>query len=269
MTDRELAQEISRIYHQGVPAALITVVEAAPELVGAKLLIRFSESALPDIVGEPLPALMNCRDQLIEAARDVIQRGTALHVWINVEAQHAPLRVMIEPIRRQPPLIICGAGHIGQALAPMACLLDFDVTVIDDRADYASPELFPDGVRLIVQPYAQALASLDVTPSTSIVVVTRGHKHDESCLRIVLNTPAHYIGMIGSRKRVITVFRRLLDEGYSKEAIGRVHAPIGLDIGARTPAEIAVAILAEIILNKYGGTGAPKRHAVRPELHLR
>ncbi|MCS6807166.1 MAG: XdhC family protein [Acidobacteriota bacterium] len=269
MTDRELAQAIKRVYSEGVPAALITVLEAAPELVGAKLLIRFSESGLPELIGEPLPPLVKCCDQLVEAARGVIQRGTISHLRIAVEGKHDSIHVMIEPVRRRPELIICGAGHIGQALAPMACLLDFEVIVIDDRADYASPELFPDGVRLIAQPYAEALASLNVTPSTSIVVVTRGHKHDESCLRIVLNTPAHYIGMIGSRKRVITVFRRLLDEGYSREAIGRVHAPIGLDIGARTPAEIAVAILAEIILNKYGGTGAPKRQAVKPELHLR
>jgi xanthine dehydrogenase accessory factor len=101
------------------------------------------------------------------------------------------------------------------------------------------------------------------------VIVTRGHKHDENCLRILLNTPARYIGMIGSAKRVITVFRRLLGEGFSMEVIQRVHAPIGLDIGARAPAEIAVSILAEIILTKHGGTGAPKRHEVKPAVHLK
>jgi xanthine dehydrogenase accessory factor len=270
MNSRELAQEIERAYREEMPTVLITVLEAAAELVGAKMLIRFPESGLPHVVGEPLPPqLMRCLDQLVEAAKEVVQSGPSSHISIPVEDERGSLHVMLEPIRRQPQLIICGAGHIGQALAPMARMLDFEVIVIDDRADYASPELFPDDVRLLVQPYAEALNWLKVTPATSIVVVTRGHKHDESCLRILLNAPARYIGMIGSRKRVITVFRRLLDEGYSKEAIQRVHAPIGLDIGARAPAEIAVSILAEIILTTYGGTGAPKRHEVKPELHLR
>jgi xanthine dehydrogenase accessory factor len=159
---------------------------------------------------------------------------------------------------------------VGQAITSIARLLDLDVTVIDDRADYASRELFPDeSIKLLVQPFATALQSVKITPSTSIVIVTRGHKQDEACLKIALNSPARYIGMIGSARRVITVFRMLAEEGVPMEAIKRVHAPIGLDLGARTPAEIAVSILAEIILTKYGGTGQPKCLEVQREAVLK
>jgi xanthine dehydrogenase accessory factor len=275
MNDLELAREIERVYEEGSVAVLVTALEPAPpELIGAKMLIQFPSLERHRLIGDVLsswladrPTLIN---QVVEAARAFAQKEQARMTSLRLESESASLRVMVELVRTEPPLIICGAGHIGQSLAPLARLLDFDVIVIDDRADFASRDLFPDEqVQLLVKPYAEALASLNITPSTSIVIVTRGHKHDENCLRILLTTPARYIGMIGSARRVITVFRRLLDEGFPMEAIQRVHAPIGLDIGARTPAEIAVSILAEIILTKYGGAGAPKRHEIKPALHLK
>lgn len=275
MNDLQLAQEIQRMYREEGVAVLITVIEPAPShLIGAKMLIQFPSLERHHITGDALRSWLADRqplmDRIVETARAFAQKEDARMMSLLIEDESASLRVMMELVRAEPPLIICGAGHIGQALAPLARLLDFDVIVIDDRADFASRELFPDErIQLIVKPYAEALQSLEITPSTNIVIVTRGHKHDENCLRILLNSPARYIGMIGSARRVITVFRRLLEEGFPLAALERVHAPIGLDIGARTPAEIAVSILAEVILTKYGGTGAPKRQEVKPAVHLK
>ncbi|MBI3950945.1 MAG: XdhC family protein [Acidobacteria bacterium] len=275
MNDLELAQDIERVYAEKSVAVLVTVIEPAPpDFIGAKILIQFPSPEHHRVVGDVFQSRLANRpsalDQVIEAARAFAQKEEARVAALLLEDELAPLRVMMELVCAEPQLIICGGGHIGQALAPLARLLDFDVAVIDDRADFASRELFPDeSVHLIVKPYAEALASLKITPSTSIVIVTRGHKHDENCLRILLNSLARYIGMIGSARRVITVFRRLLDEDFPMEAIQRVHAPIGLDIGARTPAEIALSILAEVILAKYGGTGAPKRYEVKHDVHLK
>ncbi|MGH9849169.1 MAG: XdhC family protein, partial [Blastocatellia bacterium] len=169
------------------------------------------------------------------------------------------LRLLFEISRPPLELIICGGGHVGQAVAKLGTLLDFKITVIDDRAEFSSREKFPDpGVRLITDDFIEALRSLKITPSAHIVIVTRGHKHDEICLREVIEKPARYIGMIGSRRRTTTIREHLRREGVAAEFLRRVHAPIGLDIGAMTPEEIALAILAEIVLVRRGGGGRPK-----------
>lgn len=169
------------------------------------------------------------------------------------------LRLLFEISRPPLELIVCGGGHVGQAVARAGRFLDFKVTVIDDRADFASRDKFPDEqIQLIADDFVSALRSLKITPATHIVIVTRGHRHDEICLHEVIDKPARYIGMIGSRRRTTTIRERLKREGVAPELLRRVHAPIGLDIGALTPEEIAVAILAEIVLVRRGGTGAPK-----------
>jgi xanthine dehydrogenase accessory factor len=138
-------------------------------------------------------------------------------------------------------------------------MLDFKITVIDDRPEFSSREKFPDpGVRLITGDFTEALRSLKITQASHLVIVTRGHRHDEICLREVIEKPARYIGMIGSRRRSTTIREHLRREGVGAEHLRRVHSPIGLDIGAITPEEIALAILAEIILARRGGSGAPK-----------
>jgi len=162
------------------------------------------------------------------------------------------LRVMFESIRPRASLIICGAGHVGQAVSSIGRLLNYRVTVIDDRAEFASRQHFPDEtIELIVSPFQKALREISIRKSTAIIIVTRGHQHDEACLREVLHSEAGYIGMIGSKRRVRAVFDQLIGEGYSRQQVERVHAPIGLPIGARTPEEIAVSIMAEIIQEKY------------------
>lgn len=156
--------------------------------------------------------------------------------------------------RARPTVVIAGAGHIAVPLAQMAKMLDFRVIVIDDRPTFVNPARFPTADQLICDHFDKALRSLSIDPDTYIVIITRGHQHDVTCLRAVIRSPAGYIGMIGSRRRVRGVFELLeQEEGIPRELLERVHAPIGLDIGAKTPAEIALSILAEIVKVYRGG----------------
>ncbi len=147
------------------------------------------------------------------------------------------------------PLIIFGAGHIGVALANITHSLGFRVTVLDDREDFADPVRFVDGIRVQTLDFAEPLANLQLTPVSYVVMVTRAHKYDFDCLRAVLQQPQlpRYIGMIGSKRRVRAAFQALLEVGVPRTLLEQVHAPVGVDIGAETPAEIAVSIAAELI----------------------
>lgn len=179
-----------------------------------------------------------------------------------LKAQLGAPRLLFEISRPPLELIICGGGHVGQAIAKLAALLNYGITVIDDRADFAARDKFPDPrVKLLAEDFVPALRALRITPAAHIVIVTRGHRHDEICLQEVIDKPARYIGMIGSRRRTTTIRERLKRAGVAPALLRRVHAPIGLDIGALTPEEIALAILAEIVLVRRGGTGAPKSAA--------
>lgn len=160
--------------------------------------------------------------------------------------------IIIEPIIGFQPLIIFGGGHIGTALSKIAATAGFSVAVVDDREEYAKPERFPEASLTLAVPFGKAFDRVNVTPSTSIVIVTRGHQSDREVLEHALSTPARYIGMIGSKRKVISLFERLREQGISLALLKRVHAPIGLDIGAVTAEEIAVSIVAELIRVRRG-----------------
>jgi len=144
-------------------------------------------------------------------------------------------------------LLIVGAGHVGQDLARLADSVDFDVWVVDDRAEYCNPERFPEASRLMVAPIDSALSGLEIDTNTFCVIVTRGHNHDEEALYHLVETPAAYVGMIGSRRKIKLIFEDLLGEGISRESLGRVHAPLGFEIGSQSVPEIAVSIVAELL----------------------
>lgn len=146
-----------------------------------------------------------------------------------------------------PTLVIAGAGHVGQALARLAVDVGFHVVVIDDRGDWAARERFPDGVELELGDIAETLRNYSLDGGCYVVIVTRGHKHDHQALKAVIDRPAGYIGMIGSKRKSTTILKALRDAGVSQELIDRVHTPIGLPIGAVTVSEIAVSIAAELI----------------------
>ncbi|HEU4386956.1 MAG TPA: XdhC family protein [Blastocatellia bacterium] len=160
----------------------------------------------------------------------------------------AEFQVAFETIRPKASIVVLGAGHVGQAVALIGSLAGYSVTVVDDRSEFLTQSRFPNAqIHLLSIPFEEAGARLAISSSSAIVIVTRGHSFDEICLRQFVDSPAAYIGMIGSRRRVIAVYDRLARSGISKEQLERVHAPIGLTIGATSPQEIGVAIVAEII----------------------
>jgi xanthine dehydrogenase accessory factor len=171
------------------------------------------------------------------------------------DEQMRPARFEL-PVLPAPRLVIAGAGHVGQALAEMAARAGFQVTVIDDRPDYADASRFPDA-QCIIGDIEQELSRFPIDRFTFIVIVTRGHKHDAQALAAVIDSPACYVGLIGSKRKIHDIFEALHSQGVLHEKLAKVHAPIGLEIGAVTPAEIAVSIIAEIIAIRRGRPDGP------------
>ena len=249
-----LSEELVRISEQGVAAVLATVVEVEGNdrvEPGAKCLVRDGEVRV-ETIGD---------GKIIEA----IVRESAIHlqeeksklVRLNVPDAGGKLEVFFEVMPAPPKLIVVGAGHIALPLVKIAKVLDFHVTVIDDRLLYANRERFPDADEVLVGDMAGMLKEMKITSSCYIVLITRGHKYDEPCLREIIHGQAKYIGMIGSRRRIKACFQRFRDEEkIAEEVIERVYAPIGLDIATETPAEIALSILGEIIKVRRGGQAA-------------
>jgi xanthine dehydrogenase accessory factor len=158
-------------------------------------------------------------------------------------------------------LIIVGAGHVGQKTAELAAAVDFDVWVIDDREEYCNAERFPAAKRLIVGPIDQVLSGLEIDPDTYCLIVTRGHNHDEEALYYLAETPARYVGLIGSRRKIKMIFEDLLQERIAPEALRQVHAPLGFDIGSQTVPEIAISIVAELVAHRNLGAVPEKLRA--------
>ncbi len=189
-----------------------------------------------------------------EAIRTALASGTPQYLVQDLPAEGARLEVLVEPLVLPPLLVIAGGGHIGQALAIQAGLVGFQVVVIDDRREFVDPALFPDGVATRCGDIARELAALPVSGDTYVVIVTRGHQHDQRALAACIHRPAAYIGMIGSRRKVALMRKDLLDSGAATaEELGRVYAPIGLDIGAETVPEIAASIVAQLIAVRRKG----------------
>jgi xanthine dehydrogenase accessory factor len=182
---------------------------------------------------------------------------------LDVDGQAA--EVYVEVRRPVQELIVVGAGHVAQPIAHLGALLGFRVTVIDDRPDFATRERFPDADRLIRADFSDPFADVTIDGRSHILLVTRGHKYDYECLVRALRTdpPPAYIGMIGSRRRVRATYVQLVEEGIDRTLIDRIHAPVGLDVGSETPEEIAVAVAAELVMLRRGGTGIPLKDVER------
>lgn len=165
------------------------------------------------------------------------------------------------PFLKRCRLVVVGAGHVGQKVADLAAQCDFDVWVVDDREEYCNPIRFPAAKRLIVGPIDSALSGLAVDRDTYCLIVTRGHNHDEEALYHLAETPAAYVGLIGSNRKIKLIFEDLLTEGVSREALEKVYAPLGLGIGSQTVPEIAISIVAELVAHRnLGGVPASYRH---------
>jgi xanthine dehydrogenase accessory factor len=198
-----------------------------------------------------------------ERLRDPRSEGAGLHLIPMGAGKEA--EIYLEIHRPLPELWIVGAGHIGQSLAAAASLLGFQVSVLDDRSDFVTAERFPSADRLVTVDFSDPFAHMTFHKWTHVVLVTRGHRFDYECLRRILKVDPFptYLGMIGSQRRVRATFAQLLEEGIPRERLAAVHAPIGLDLGSETPAEIAISVAAELVLSARGGTGAPLGEMVK------
>ncbi len=258
------AAEAALAANQGaVLASVIHATSAWYDRLGAQMLLRED--------GETTGALdldASSEASIRQAALEALRAGTPL-VAEYTGPEGSVAEVFFDPFLPRPELIIVGAGHIAVPLANLAHMLDFDVTVIDDRASFANKERFPQASQIIVGGAEQALRGLKITPRSHLVLVTRAHSHDVEALRVVIHSDAAYIGMIGSQRRVWAVYKLLHDEGVPAEHLLRVRAPIGLDLGGNTPAEIALCIMSEIVMLRRGGTGAPMSDRLRGRYQAR
>ncbi len=262
-----ISNALRDIVESGAKAILVTLInapgiESSDSTVGSKLIIKES--------GERAGSLGNSTlEETVARHAEAFLRGRDEARLLNVE-EFAPeilalrgISVLLERIEPEPRLIICGAGHVGASLARLATLTGYRVTLIDDRAEFVSRELFSgqseNNVELVLaDDWSEATgAAIGNGRGVSVAIVTRGHKQDEDCLRAVIAAAPDYIGMIGSKRRTNFVLDKLRAEGAPENELKKVRAPIGLDIGAVSPEEVALAILAEVVAQRRGGSGAP------------
>jgi xanthine dehydrogenase accessory factor len=262
---REVLEAALRAEARGERAALVTVVAtegSTPQKAGARMLVHADGRIVGTIGGGCLEAEMTWR------AREAIEGGRPRLVSYDLTPEQAGedglvcggrMQVFIEPIEGTPVLCLFGAGHVAQPLARMAKACGFRVELADDRVRFANPERFPEADLIVVDPFAAAAEKMTLGANSYAVVVTRGHKGDGEALRAVLGRGLRFVGLLGSRPKVVHLFAALREQGVAPAELATVHAPLGLEIGAQTPEEIAVSILAEMIAVRRGVDPAQAR----------
>ena len=249
----DIYESIANLRRRGekaVLAAIVSTLGSAPRKESSKMLVLADGKIIGTIGGGAIEY------QAYQEALKLIhgnESKLAHYELTNADASKEGMTcggivdVFLEPIKPLPSLIIFGGGHISYFLARIGKMVDFRVTIIDDRPEFANPERFPEADATIAEDMASVVKRLAINSSSYIVIVTRGHMKDEQVLEWAITTPAGYIGMIGSKRKIKTSFSYLETKGITREQLDKVHSPIGLAIGAETPEEIAVAIMAEII----------------------
>jgi xanthine dehydrogenase accessory factor len=236
-------QEVSRIIQKGGSAILATLVSVDgdfPKGRDSKILMKDSGEKVGSLLGG------------VELEKKILSEGKALlkekkPKVLVLSHEDRRMELLLEPVFSEPTVYIFGAGHVSEQLAPLAKKVHFKVVVIDDREMFANQKRFPEADEVIVSEFEKCFDQLNIDGSSYIVIVTRGHLYDGFVLEQAVETNACYIGMIGSKKKIKTLYQNLMKKGISKETLNRVHAPIGLDINSETPEEIAVSIVAELI----------------------
>ena len=256
----DVSDHIRNVLKEGSTAVLVTLLSAKQLRVGSKLLVRDNGETIGDLGDEDLN-----QAAVKEAAKFLSARADAKTLQVAefaVELEScSDSLLMFERIQTEPRLVIAGAGHVGASLARLAALIGYEVSLIDDRPEFVARELFAgpaeQGITLVTAAdWAEAMRDAILNGrGVSVAIVTRGHKQDEDCLRATVNARPDYIGMIGSKRRTNIVLDKLREEGFDPAQLSQVRAPIGLDIGAVSPEEVALAILAEIVASRRGGSG--------------
>ncbi len=260
---RSITSAVNEILDEGSSAVLATIVEsrAAAVYVGAKIIVReerenvgsLGDGSLDEAVARFAPEFLKARDEA---------KLFKVHDFAPELEEFGDTKILFERIEAEPRLVIAGAGHVGASLARLAARVGFQVTLIDDRAEFVERQSFSEAsdqsIKLISGEDWQALMreAIDNGRGVSVAIVTRGHKQDEECLRATLAARPDYVGMIGSKRRTNIVLEKLREEGFDEVELKKVRAPIGLDIGAVSPEEVALAILAEIVACRRGASGA-------------
>ncbi|MFN7923580.1 MAG: XdhC/CoxI family protein [Bryobacteraceae bacterium] len=249
----DIFDEIVSLRRKGQKCALATIVQvngSIPSYESAKLLVREDGSMIGTVGGGCVEA------EVWNAAREVIENEQPRHLTFSLGQDAAydnglicggQLNVFVEPIIPQPRAFIFGAGHISKSLSKVATLAGFGTVVVDDREQFANRERFPEAEEVHAGEYESVFPKLEVNSSSYLIIVTRGHRDDMRVLEWAIGTPARYVSMIGSKRKVLGVMKELVKNGTPREAFDRLHAPMGLEIGAISPEEIAISVVAEMI----------------------
>jgi len=249
----DVYDELIRLRRLGQKCALATIVQvrgSIPSFESAKLLVREDGSMIGTIGGGCVEA------EVWNAAREVMETEKSKHMSFNLGQDAAydnglicggQLDVFVEPVIPSPRAIIFGAGHISKSLCKVASLAGFSTTIVDNRDSFANRERFPEADEIFAEEYEDVFPKLSIYESTYLIIVTRGHRDDMRVLRWAATTPARYVAMIGSKRKVISVVKELEKDGLSRDQLDRIYAPMGLEIGAISPEEIAISVAAEMI----------------------
>ena len=239
------AKEALKAYDGGPIVGIATVVRSPnANLLGARFMLR-EDGSTQGSLGDP-----KVEELALDAIRQVSNLGKNDSVLTSDGTE-----LFVEGFTTPPTLVLMGGGHIGKSTSTLAATLGFRTYVVDDRPEFANPDRFPEAAETVIAPYSEGLAQVPINTNTYIVVATRGHRQDDYALEAAIRTPATYVGLLGSKRKTLLIYRHLLEKGHSPEILRKVRSPMGLDIGALTPEEIAVSIMSEIIMVRRGGHG--------------
>ena len=254
----DVYEEVVRVRKHGGKAALATIVRrlgSTPRKDHAKMLIHEDGSFVGTVGGGCVEA------EVWEEAKRVMDSGSAALLGYELTQEDAEneglvcggtVEIFVEPILPDPKVVLMGAGHVGQAIAEAAHRVGFQIAVLDDREAFANSERFPHAQETVVGPYESGLEQIQIGPTAFVLVVTRGHSHDQTALEQAIQTKAQYVGLVGSRRKIQLIVKNLLQKGHAPDAFDQLYAPIGLEIGSETPEEIAVSVVAELIAIRKG-----------------
>ena len=258
----QITEAIRDVLDEGSRAVLITVAQSERLAVGGKMLVKANRETVGDLGDAALNSVAVEQANVFSTAREEAKM-LVVSDFAPELSEYADTSLLFERIEAEPHLVIAGAGHVGASLARLAALIGYRVTLIDDRPEFVARELFSAtsdaSIELIsASEWGESIKeAIGNGHGVAVAIVTRGHKQDEECLRAASSASPDYIGMIGSKRRTNIVLEKLREEGFDPQVLKKVRAPIGLDIGAVSPEEVAVAILAEIVAERRGGSSAP------------
>lgn len=263
MGDISVLKETMKILaneRQEVAVATITKASgSAPRGVGTKMGVLKDGSIIGTIGGGAL------EKHIIDLSLEALETGESKSHSLNLSDKEIKMicggavDVFIDVYKNRSKLMIFGGGHVGYAIYKQALLLDFDIDIFDDREEFANKERFPEANEIFTEDLDEIFQDYKVDDNTYVIIVTRGHSHDEKALEKVVNSNAKYVGSMGSKKKILEMMKSLKEKGYSQENLQKVYAPVGLDIASEKPAEIAVSIMGEILMVKNNGSPANRK----------